>query len=549
MFSAPTLSSASLVAMILFLAFIPWRRYNTKQSEFTNSQTHQPGQPTAPATFPYVFPFLGSLPLAYLINPLSYVLDVQSFFQCPNPTRVKILNKEFYVLHRQENVRALFRGSSQCTSIPLVQFALGNAFGLPAAALRTVSSDDSGGGPVPHPDSNVEARNRFEYRDHHSFGPLLEGTGLVSLVERFQKCISDVLGDWAEEIGDEGRECDDLMRVLGDKSTAAIVDALCGTYLRELNPTFLDDFWEFDRCLQTYLQGIPWFLAPRAYAARTRVLNAVKKWQAHAREHYTPAAETKDGDDPYWGTSFFRKRHDTFLEMDGFDYDAIASADFGAIWAVRNAVSAVSWAIFDIYTRPSLLATICTEVSACRAEDGKFDIDKLLHLPVLQAVYAETLRLRMHFYIIRMPDRVDMRIRNWIIPRRKVVVTPTTVAHMDTQTWDTGLNNEHPVNEFWEGRFLKASTDGEPVFSTKDLEGSWIPYGGGPRQCPGRHFAKRQILLTITMVIAMFDVEILGRGKEVKEDFTLNGFGGGMSRALGKVPVRIRRSSMGGINV
>ncbi|KAI0160102.1 cytochrome P450 [Xylariaceae sp. FL1272] len=541
MISTLCLSPANLGALILTLAIILWRRYTINHSDYAISQTHTPYQPTAPSTFPYIFPLMGSLPLIYLVDPLSLVLNPHSFFQAPNPVRVKVLNKEFYILRGQENVKALFRGSSLCTSIPLVQFALGNVFGLPAAALRTVSSDDSGGGPIPHPDSNVEARNRFEYRDHHSFGPLLEGTGLANWVKRFKGCIGRVLGEWAEEIGEEGREYDDLMRTLDDMSTAAIVDALCGTYLRKLNSTFLDDFWEFDRYLQTYLQGIPWFLAPRAYAARARVLGAVKKWQAHARENYTPAAQSKDGDDPYWGSSFFRKRQDMFLEMDGFDYEAIASADFGAIWAVRNAVSAVSWAVFDIYKTPSLLATIRGEIETCLHEDGRFDIAKLLHLPVLQAVYAETLRLRMHFYIIRMPDKIDMMIRDWIIPRRNVVVTSTTVAHMDTHTWDTGSCTEHPVNEFWEGRFLKPGADGEPVFSTKDLEGSWIPYGGGPRQCPGRHFAKRQILLTIAIIVGLFDIEILGKGRKVKEDFTLNGFGGGMSRTVGNVPVRIGR--------
>ena len=195
------------------------------------------------------------------------------------------------------------------------------------------------------------------------------------------------------------------------------------------------------------------------------------------------------------------------------------------------------------------------EVDACALKDAnnhiRFDTEQLLRLPVLQAVYAETLRLRMHFYIIRMPDRVDMNIRDWVIPRRKVIVTPTTVAHMDSNAWNTGVNNEHPTNQFWVERFLKYSSEnaGEnkeprdsasPTFSTKDFEGSWIPYGGGPRQCPGRHFAKRQILLTTALVISLFDCEILDEGRDVQEDFTLKGFGSGVSRPAGKVPIRIR---------
>ncbi|KAJ4387230.1 hypothetical protein N0V93_007819 [Gnomoniopsis smithogilvyi] len=201
-----------------------------------------------------------------------------------------------------------------------------------------------------------------------------------------------------------------------------------------------------------------------------------------------------------------------FLEMDGFDYDAVASADFGAIWASRNAVAATAWATFDIYRDPELLANVRAEVDSCAltGSDGrnvtcKFDLERLLRLPMLQAVYAETLRLRMHFYLIRMTDRDEMRLQDWVIPRRKVIVTSTTIAHMDTDVWRTGLHNERPVDQFWAGRFLRPKHSHDNVespleFSAKGLEGSWIPYGGGPRQCPGRHFAKRQIMLTTALM-------------------------------------------------
>lgn len=67
--------------------------------------------------------------------------------------------------------------------------------------------------------------------------------------------------------------------------------------------------------------------------ARERVLNAVQVWQQHARENFDSSAVGPDGDDPFWGSSLFRERHDMYLKMDGFDHKAIASEDFGAIWA------------------------------------------------------------------------------------------------------------------------------------------------------------------------------------------------------------------------
>ncbi|KAJ4304491.1 hypothetical protein N0V90_000017 [Kalmusia sp. IMI 367209] len=163
----------------------------------------------------------------------------------------------------------------------------------------------------------------------------------------------------------------------------------------------------------------------------------------------------------------------------------------------------------------------------------------------------------MHFYIVRMPDRVDVNIRDWIIPRRKVIVALTTVAHMDATVWDTGADNEHRVDQFWAGRFLRypagQRTDRSgvenhtsdatlptaptvPTFLTKYADGAWIPYGGGPRQYPGRHFAKRQILLTTALFVSLFDCEMLGRAKNMGENFSLKGFGGGVSYPAAKVP-------------
>ncbi|KAH8889083.1 cytochrome P450, partial [Thozetella sp. PMI_491] len=453
-----------------------------------------------------------------------------------------------------ENIKALFKGSWACSSIPFVKFAVGAAFGLPARALKLYDKDDSGGGHVPYEGSTTEPRNRIDYRVHMSLVQFLEGKGLPPFWNRYATSVTERLHAMHDRTASDWERHDDLMKLVADEATVSVVNALCGPYLLSLNPHFLQDYWDFDRNLQTYLQGMPWFLAPKAYAARRRVLEATKIWQQHARDHYTEAAKGADGDDPYWGSSFFRERHDMFLAMDGYDHAAIASQDFGAIWAVRNSLSAVSWAIFDLYRDPELLAGVRAEVDACavKGADGRlqFDIEKLLRLPLLQAVYAETLRLRMHFYIIRMPDKVDMDIRDWIIPRQKVIVALTTVAHMDTEAWNTGANNEHPLDQFWAGRFLRYSSEGStssPTFSTKELEGAWIPYGGGPRQCPGRHFAKRQILLTIALTVSLFDIEILEEGLRVQEDFTLKGFGSGVSHPIGKVPVKMRRRQGGAV--
>lgn len=197
----------------------------------------------------------------------------------------------------------------------------------------------------------MEARNRIDYRVHLSLARFLEGEGLSPFWNRFVDNVTQQVSGLYDRVGVNWDSHADLMKLVGDETTIAIINSLCGPYLLRLNPQFLGDFWAFDRNLQTYLQGtgsnrqtemyivlmrrigMPWFLAPKAYAARKRVLNAVEVWQQHARDHCDSSTIGVDGDDPFWGSSFFRERQAMFLEMDGFDYSAIASQDFGAIWA------------------------------------------------------------------------------------------------------------------------------------------------------------------------------------------------------------------------
>jgi len=63
------------------------------------------------------------------------------------------------------------------------------------------------------------------------------------------------------------------------------------------------------------------------------VLNSFASWQQYARDNYKDHKMDDNEDDEFWGSSFFRKRQRMFLEMDGVDYDSMAYADFGFVWA------------------------------------------------------------------------------------------------------------------------------------------------------------------------------------------------------------------------
>lgn len=137
----------------------------------------------------------------------------------------------------------------------------------------------------------------------------------------------------------------------------------------------------------------------------------------------------------------------------------------------------------------------------------------------------------------------------------------TWVASRDTSFWNQGRfdptsgQSSHPIDEFWAERFLefdgeelsgpvqnefnksfskpnlasskRSGTATGPRDATKPqdagrysnakvaesgLQGYYFPFGGGSKMCPGRFFAKQQIMVTVALMLRTFDMELLDPG-------------------------------------
>ena len=128
---------------------------------------------------------------------------------------------------------------------------------------------------------------------------------------------------------------------------------------------------------------------------------------------------------------------------------------------------------------------------------------------------------------------------------------------MNPHVWNAGTpENPRPLDTFWADRFLIYPNDPmsgaarkdilsvkenhggsttqekslekiEPRFSLEGVAGGWIPYGGGQRMCPGRHFAKQEIIGTLALLLTHYEIELREPAKGVPEcDMRFFPFGG-----------------------
>lgn len=220
---------------------------------------------------------------------------------------------------------------------------------------------------------------------------------------------------------------------------------------------------------------------------------------------------------------------------------------------------AIFWFIFHALTDPDLEKEIVSELLSClksqgnRVENsrkhGSLDVTELTKRPLLQSVYAEVLRLYNAIAFTRVSENQDFDLEGYTVKAGTPMVLLSRPSAMNEEVWrQAGRSSKVPLSNFDAKRFLvaretykssQASCKGSS-FSLDNLAGIWTPYGGGHWLCPGRHFAKIEILVTVALFFLRFEIQIL-RNNDVEVQPDMWWFPVGGLPPNRKVPFRIRK--------
>ena len=525
----------------------------------------------APLT-PYAIPIIGHAAM-FVWSLGALVHKNNARFGKYVPVRFRGMFTELAFVSGPKNVALIFRRSKDFAAKASVVIAMDRLFGSPQRTVRFYDDDNSGMEMVPHSYSNVREEDRIHHIVHVQVIKYLSGNGLKPMTQRFMENMGRQI--FTSGVGSEWLEMDDLFGFCQVKLLEASLDAMFGPYLTALNPNFVDDYWKFDQSTAYLLKGFPKWIVPQSWKARQRCLDSLKKYNAYANKlHDGDGRKDYEGLDPFFGTEFIRQRKEAMSKMGTFDEDAIAAEDLAIMWATNsNSIPAAFWFLYEIFSDPVLLSRVREEVDECILPSSdpdappQFDLTALGNSPLLQSCYAETLRLRTAILVTRVPERDDFKLGDYVFPKNNLIMVASQTAHMDEDVWNTGTGEApHPINTFWAERFLvhpdapgsgplkhaKAqrpkqslpeipeSVKEKPRFSTEGLSGAWIPYGGGQTLCPGRHYAKQEMLVTFAILASAFDLEIL-HAPGVKTEANTKYFGLGVMPPKNKTPIRIRR--------
>ncbi|KAK3315645.1 cytochrome P450 [Apodospora peruviana] len=463
-----------------------------------------------PSSLPYQLPGIGSA-FQLVTNPHRFFDSIANRIKDGEPVRLRLGNLHAYLIHGSRNIQHVFRCSRDLT---FEEFALRVAHKvkrLPAEDVALVAKDLSGSSRVPLTDVPSEDPSRIWRKFHEIYeNHLIGGKAVSFLTDLF-------VGSLVKEIDsvpdNEWMQCgvDEFMK---DKMFRASTIALAGPGVFDIDPDFTKNFWDYDHDFMSMLYGLPKFLCRKGCDARDSCLETTRRYLERGWRNIDWSATERE--DPSWEPNFGSKlvrEREAAMDRYGISLQGRASFQMGLIWSINsNAIPMTSWIIIEILRRPEVYQRIVAEIARVITKDVSMgvttvDIPALKKLPLLNSVYLECLRLRSSVFVVR-KLRNSIDVDGYTLKADNLILAPSYLAHKDPNVWATP---QHPPEELWPERFMQPSTSSSKQTASNSTlnAGKYFPYGGGSAMCPGRNYAKQEILSAVALFFASFDIEVL----------------------------------------
>ncbi|KAI7090220.1 hypothetical protein KC356_g1639 [Hortaea werneckii] len=480
-----TLISGAILTVILAIAYT----YITTLISFhlgVSSRTQASEKsPTRPPLIPYAIPGLGSA-IDFSNQKIGHFwswLQTQSRRYNQQAFSILLAGTRTNFIYSVEGITATFK-SRQLSRSGLDQQLGINALGMSKEDAKKAFPAD------------LDPKGKLSTAKIHT-EHLLSASAVNSLTIKFMECfVQELQKDSKLKDGAEVN----LYEWLWQRIFHASTTSLYGSKLLEMFPDFDKDYKVWEDNMLGLLFGVPRLMIGHAYKARD---SNIEKLTAFLEEGYKNVSDGDEDWDPWFGARVVRKRHE-YYHQQGLSTKGQAGCDLVFLAGIlSNATPATGWLLAHLLSPtspPDLLPRVMEELKSAQRPDGSVDVPALTKLPLLNSAFHETLRLYVDLLIVRQVDSSVTLAGLHHVRQGEHVMAPSWMTHRDPDTFAQ-------PDAFDPERFLSEDPGtGKLSYNTSKSAGSYFPFGGGHYMCPGRIFAKQEVLGSVATLLLNLDV-------------------------------------------
>jgi len=209
-----------------------------------------------------------------------------------------------------------------------------------------------------------------------------------------------------------------------------------------------------------------------------------------------------------------RENPSTFLEAiliaaeneEGFDDKEVKGNLLTVLLAGEDTTAhTLAWTIFLLTKHPEQQQALVDEAQDL-ITDGFWmnDYSTNHNFKQIEAIANETMRMRPVAPLLLFEPLSDFEVNDYAFPKGSLLLVQSRHAAMLDK-------NFTEAGDFNPSRWLKESKC--PMHNTS----AFIPFGGGPRFCPGKNLAMLEMKMVLSMLFKNFNIEMITPHKDIRE--------------------------------
>ncbi|MFK7787510.1 MAG: cytochrome P450 [Crocinitomicaceae bacterium] len=165
----------------------------------------------------------------------------------------------------------------------------------------------------------------------------------------------------------------------------------------------------------------------------------------------------------------------------------------------------LAWIIYLLTKQPEYQTKLQTEIDSVLGDAPCItEYESTQKFKFVEAIANETMRLKPVAPVLLFEPLSDVEIEGYFFKKGTRMLVHSRHAAIQDENFTNGKS-------FYPERWLKESKC--PMHSME----AYIPFGGGPRFCPGKNLALLEMKLLLSMLFKNFDVEMITPHNEIRE--------------------------------